>query len=834
MSGLYCRLPDAALRNCQSLIGAKTMENDAAILYCPNELCQAPNPLTHKFCQQCRTPLPKRYLWAVGNGQNVGNAGEVLADRYLVLSNFVLLDTKPGLVPQTPELENLQWLRAYLRLIPFRLYVPQVYGVLSVADEVSTREILLLEKPPLFIDSATPLEVELCSELTTAWRNATSMRQLHWLWQIATLWQPLASEGVVSSLLDPLVLRVEGTLVRLLELRPDPETAPDLPELGKFWQQLLPGSKPTIADFLKEICNYLIQGKINSSEQLLEVLDKGLAEIGRSQKHTVKITTKTDTGPTRQRNEDSCYPPTGTTITKPPHPTALAIVCDGIGGHEGGNVASNLAIETLQQEVQQLTKVPSDHIVPSNLLTDLELAAGLANDRISQRNDSENRQGRQRMGTTLVMGLPIAHEIYVTHVGDSRAYWITKQGCYQVTLDDDVASREVRLGYALYREALLQGASGSLVQALGMGASTSLHPTAQRFIFDEDCVFLLCSDGLSDFDRVEQCWETDILPLLTEGKNLVNVADRLVEIANNQNGHDNVTIALIHYQVKYSEPHSTLKAVIPEPSSRQTADYSSKFAQTRLQGNPNQKTQVLADTVPSTKSVKVPLQLAIISLLVVAAGALGYWVTQLGTPFAIPNIRPTVGTEPSIDTASPQPLTPELTDGWLISIKSPTTFRKTLAPQPNNEAIALAGSLLEVIDKKPISLPKSSPNSPPASSQNYWVHLRVCSIGEATPPNNNTPPGLPNSSNTKTTTPSNKPRLQPDEEAWIQSSQLKSPNISIFKPGIASPCSKEKNNLSAPTAESSDNPSPITEPENQISPPANTNQTDSNTQPKNR
>ena len=64
-------------------------------------------------------------------------------------------------------------------------------------------------------------------------------------------------------------------------------------------------------------------------------------------------------------------------MSKPPQPTALAIVCDGIGGHEGGNVASNLAIETIQQQVQQLTTVPYDHIEPSLLLTDLESAVAV-------------------------------------------------------------------------------------------------------------------------------------------------------------------------------------------------------------------------------------------------------------------------------------------------------------------------------------------------------------------------------------------------------------------------------------------------------------------------
>jgi len=211
------------------------MENDPVTLYCPNELCQAPNPLNHKFCQQCRTPL-RRYLWVEREGLNVAKPGEILAERYLVINKSVVLDTKPGLLPQMPELENLQAIKAYLRLIPYRLHTPQVYGILPLTDGQSQQDILLLEKPPLVADD-TGQQVELCSQLTTAWGNASSIRQINWLWQIAHLWQPLSSEGVASSLIDPYLLRVEGSLVRLLELRSDSSTAPGLPQLGEFWQQ---------------------------------------------------------------------------------------------------------------------------------------------------------------------------------------------------------------------------------------------------------------------------------------------------------------------------------------------------------------------------------------------------------------------------------------------------------------------------------------------------------------------------------------------------------------------------------------------------------------------
>jgi protein phosphatase len=269
------------------------------------------------------------------------------------------------------------------------------------------------------------------------------------------------------------------------------------------------------------------------------------------------------------------------------------------------------------------------------LLSDLEQAVATANDKISQRNDSENRQGRQRMGTTIVMALPVAHEMYITHVGDSRAYWITRHSCHQVTLDDDVACREVRLGYALYREALQHSGSGSLVQALGMGKSTSLHPTSQRFIIDEDAVFLLTSDGLSDFDRVEESWETEILPLLSGKTSIEDVAQRLIEVANTKNGHDNVTVALVHYDVKYSEPDIII-----------TANISNLLANTLLDplDDPvngesfinSQKTQVIAEN-KNIKLSQVPLQLLIILGLTLLAGLLGYWFKlQLKSPTKTP------------------------------------------------------------------------------------------------------------------------------------------------------------------------------------------------------
>lgn len=717
------------------------MENDAATIYCPNELCQAPNPLSHKFCQRCSTPLCKRYLWVAGNESSLGQPGEILADRYLVVGKSILLDQRPGVVIQTPAVEKLEFIKPYLKLIPYRLQVPQVYGLLHIRKEGSRKDILLLEEPPVFPRSGSDIEVNLHEELTKAWGGATSMRQLNWLWQIASIWQPLANEGVASTLMEAHLMRTEGSILRLLELRQDEGVTPTLAQLGEFWRsRLLPFARNAIAEFFAEICRLLIEKEIRSGEQLILLLDRGLKEIGHSQSLQIKITTQTDTGPSRQRNEDACYPPSKKALKKTPELKAMSIVCDGIGGHDGGNVASNLAIKTIEEELKHLNEIPDEDIEPGTLFNELEKAVAVANDKISERNDRENRQGRQRMGTTLVMALPIGNEVYVTHVGDSRAYWITSHGCHQVTLDDDVASREVRLGYAIYRDALKQVASGSLVQALGMSPSLSLHPTVQRFVLDEDGVFLLCSDGLSDFDRVEQHWETQVLPVLEGRLDLATATSKLVDIANVENGHDNVTIALLHYQVKYSEPKLSLPVELADLSGVSTAHSFPTLSTSPPSVTPNEKTKVLSDTV-GLKKTKIPLPL-ILPILVLGGGLLGYWTLQLKSDSLLGSNKTKVEknhTKPTLTaTNSPSPGL-ELEVNSEITTKKQMEFRTQLpfdgATIEDNVLSVMVpkGSVLEIIEKQ-----NSKGVNPGKSGSEDWLKLRVCSIGEDTSPSKTT------------------------------------------------------------------------------------------------
>ena len=560
----------------------------------------------------------KRYLWAVGEGVESIAVGESIGDRYLCKAPRIFLDTQPALSPDTLD-SFPEPVLPYLRLNAYQLHVPQAYGWMQVESTSSTASapVMLLEYAAIAapvrkqvmsgpISSKALAEdehIQIFPSISDQWGHASAMRQLNWLWQIAKLWQPLATERVVSSLLNPDLIRIEDSLIRLLELQPDHQRQTEgvgaslFNQLGNLWLQWLPDAQPTIQPFLDALCRHLVEGNIKHPGQLVACLDRALNVAGKSQARQIQLASQTDKGPSRPRNEDACYPKQPGTVylnskrnkkTAAQLESSMVMVCDGIGGHLGGAIASGLAIEEIYQHLRSLSL---GRMSPLALITELRKATCAANDSISDRNDQEERRDRERMGTTLVMGLVQNHELYVTHLGDSRAYLITHAGCHQVTLDDDVASREARLGYGTYRSALTHPGSGSLVQALGMGPSGALHPTVQRFVLDGEGVMLLCSDGLSDNDLVDGLWQSYILPLLDSGvKDLGTITKKLIDAANSQNGHDNVTVSLIRWATQ-NPSKFTLDPSLATPPTL-TSSIPSLSNKTRLQNDAPTEPQV--------------------------------------------------------------------------------------------------------------------------------------------------------------------------------------------------------------------------------------------------
>lgn len=721
------------------------MHRSEATLYCANPLCQGPNPVSHRFCQTCRAPLTKHFLWLAGQDLEPCQPGTLIWDRYWCQQERVFLDTKPALLPEFPEEVSAE-IEPYLRLITLQPHMPQVYAVLP-ASAVSATECYLLEKAPIYpagVSKIDPTLVDgtLMPAIRSVWKYASGLRQLSWLWQLAHLWQVCQPEGMGQTLLNSALLRVEGGLVRVLELQRS-DTSLSLVDVGNLWQQWLPEAHPEIADFLRQLCQQLVTQQINTSDHLIAVLDQAIATCSQTYQYQIQIATLTDQGPTRQRNEDACSPTSGSVLTFRGGAAAnselpYVIVCDGIGGHEGGNIASNLAIATLEHQFQTLPQ--SSRISVDTLIHTLDVATVAANDAIVQRNDAEQRHERQRMGTTLVMALAQTPELYLAHIGDSRAYRITPTGCHQITLDDDVATREVRLGYALYREALRQPSAGSLVQALGMNSSSLLRPTVQRYLLDEDCVFLLCSDGLSDNDRVEQSWQTYLLPLLQGTTDLATVAQQLIAVANQQNGHDNATVGLVHCRVVPSLNPSplpvsaTLATLAPLPPV--------KSGNTVLPGSSSKsstvKTKNLAEmqTRRSRRPSPLFLLLSVVALGGLLAMGLLYGLQLLESAQTPEALNPTTSAPtpiPSLPPLNPSPDSPStfaIGTRVLVNRSTPagegippivllSGLNRTTSPDPTRIAIPV-GSVLEVTTQQQDDL------------NQRWLGVKVCSVPSGT------------------------------------------------------------------------------------------------------
>ncbi|MBD2014662.1 protein phosphatase 2C domain-containing protein [Microcoleus sp. FACHB-53] len=550
-------------------------------------------------------PLMNRYLWAVGSTAMQIPAGEFVKDRYEVVAPQIWRDTQPELLPEMPAQLSGDIL-TYLRLYPKRLHVPEVYGVCELGNSVVT----LLENVPINPSG------ELYPSIKSMWTQVPAVRQVYWLWQILELWTPLQEMGVASSLLVPDNLRVEGWRLRLREFYVDSiASAVDEPErealvassigggtsssdglesekssgvsstllrrakkaslqqLGELWASLCSKAAMSVASRLQALAQQL-QGEEPSLKAIATTLNKLLLEQAARQPLRLKIAGATDIGSVQKHNEDSCYPtmadlPADLSLPRDSLIPHLSIVCDGIGGHEGGEVASQLAVQSIKLQVRALlSELAEDPELMTPELMSQQLAAiiRVANNLIASRNDEQERESRRRMATTLTLALQLpqimkmadgqgnAHELYIASVGDSRAYWLTPRYCQRLTVDDDVATREVRLGRSLYRKALQRPDAGALTQAVGTKDAELLRPTVQRFILEEDGLLLLCSDGLSDNNLLEQFCVDYPRDVFSGKLSLEAAVQSLIDLANQKNGQDNISVVLSYCAVSPQYP----------------------------------------------------------------------------------------------------------------------------------------------------------------------------------------------------------------------------------------------------------------------------------------
>jgi protein phosphatase len=219
------------------------------------------------------------------------------------------------------------------------------------------------------------------------------------------------------------------------------------------------------------------------------------------------------------------------------------ILCDGMGGHAQGEVASRMAAETLALFFTEHWKeeMPSEAAVRD--------AICWANQTLHTLNESQTRLGAGRMGTTLVLAMLQDTQFRFAHVGDSRLYRLThRHGLEQLTVDHEVGQREIERGVAP-ELAYARSDAYQLTQALGPRPEHALRPEVQSLTLTEDCVFLLCSDGITDNQLLERFQEEYLMPLLDFKTPLEEGLRKLIDLTNTENGHDNATVIGVRAKV---------------------------------------------------------------------------------------------------------------------------------------------------------------------------------------------------------------------------------------------------------------------------------------------
>ena len=217
-----------------------------------------------------------------------------------------------------------------------------------------------------------------------------------------------------------------------------------------------------------------------------------------------------------------------------------------MGGHAAGEVASRLAIETMQSFIQSTVQseevtwpIDIDPKLPSPVRR-LIAAGMLANDRITQ--SSLKNPKLNGMGTTMVAILVEQDTAYVAHVGDSRAYLVRNQKIEQLTQDHSLVNDYLHQGLLKKEDADRHPLKHVITRALG--TSPKVEVDVRTVPIKPGDIYILCSDGLSNLVTDEEL-ETESLQ---SQENPQVACQKLVDLANHKGGEDNITVAFIRIQ----------------------------------------------------------------------------------------------------------------------------------------------------------------------------------------------------------------------------------------------------------------------------------------------
>jgi protein phosphatase len=238
----------------------------------------------------------------------------------------------------------------------------------------------------------------------------------------------------------------------------------------------------------------------------------------------LKTACVTDIGRARDINEDGC------THYDFVNGWSLLMVADGMGGHNAGEVASSIAIHTI---ADYIGKRMNSHIDEAHMECILKDAIVQANTDIY--NEAQDNISCSGMGTTVTAAMISGDIALIGHVGDSRAYIFINNKLHRITNDHSLVAELVKNGTITEDEAQHHPQKNVITRALG--AKDSVNIDIERVEAAEGTI-LLCTDGLSNMlsdDEIEK--------VLNDAHDIDDAAHKLVDLANNLGGYDNITVA---------------------------------------------------------------------------------------------------------------------------------------------------------------------------------------------------------------------------------------------------------------------------------------------------
>ena len=243
--------------------------------------------------------------------------------------------------------------------------------------------------------------------------------------------------------------------------------------------------------------------------------------------HLLDYSASTETGLVRKNNQDAFY-------VSPEH--GLVVVADGMGGHNGGEIASELAVQAIAENLQQ--QPWEENTDEMQILLKLGAAVERANQLIRQKALSNPELAG--MGTTVVAALFIQGRVFMAHVGDSRIYRLRDNNLQQLTKDHSLVQQLVDSGTFINVSEAEAAGIGSNVLTRGLGIEDQVEVDVSDDILQAGDLFLFCSDGLTamlhdnDLERLIQHYQKD----------LETAVERLVVGAMSAGGLDNITVVL--------------------------------------------------------------------------------------------------------------------------------------------------------------------------------------------------------------------------------------------------------------------------------------------------